>query len=907
MPEPLPKFKSPEEELAYLRGELARREAAIGERMPLSEVKKEEIGKAIIKEYAEKKPAAVLPPERIMPAKEAEGITLKLKPETHDSQMAELLGLLLEKGIRNVLTLLERSGNSHLEDDFHRFLVQYIIAAGEPPGLTPDSRYWASTHLALFEVTLPGLGVSEREPKSFKEFIAKMEQFYSGLSDVPYYTLEIAVSAGSDEVVVYAAVPRNKADLFEKQVLGFYPDARINSAPNDYNIFNMEGSHVGGYFKLAEDDALSLKNYEEFGEDPISAVLNVFAKLKREGEGAALQLVIRPGDASLIKRYKAILAELQKGKSFKKALDVWGSFGKEFGIATKKLFFGHPEKKEEEKKIDEKSIEKVNFKMKSPLAAAAIRLVASAETAARAEEIISDLTSAFHQFSEAGGNSLIFESVLGKDNPEFIRQFTYRLPEAGKFLNLNLKELASIFHFPAGVTSMPQLKEATAKSAPAPMELPKEGILLGANSYRGRDTNIFYAKEDRMRHFYVLGQTGTGKTTILKNMVIQDIKNGDGVCFIDPHGSDVQDILGHIPKERIDDVIYFDPSYTARPMALNMLEFDPKFPEHKSLVVNDLMAIFSKLFDLKTSGGPMFEQYFRNSALLVMEHSESGNTLLEIGRVMGDKDFRDYKLANCKNPIITEFWKNAERTTGEQSLANFVGYITSKFDVFISNEIMRPVVLQEKSSFNFREIMDNKKILLVNLAKGRLGELNANLIGLVLVGRILMAALSRVDMFGKEMNDFYLYIDEFQNVTTDATAQILSEARKYRLSLNIAHQFIGQLPDNIKTAVFGNVGSMAIFRVGADDAKYLESQFAPIFMADDITKLPNFNAYLKLLIGGQPQKPFNIRLMPPIKGQSEIVDPIKELSYRKYGRPREEIEAEIASKFKKWEDVTNKE
>jgi len=203
--------------------------------------------------------------------------------------------------------------------------------------------------------------------------------------------------------------------------------------------------------------------------------------------------------------------------------------------------------------------------------------------------------------------------------------------------------------------------------------------------------------------------------------------------------------------------------------------------------------------------------------------------------------------------------------------------------------------------------MDNKKILLVNLAKGRLGELNANLIGLVLVGRILMAALSRVDMFGKEMNDFYLYIDEFQNVTTDATAQILSEARKYRLSLNIAHQFIGQLPDNIKTAVFGNVGSMAIFRVGADDAKYLESQFAPIFMADDITKLPNFNAYLKLLIGGQPQKPFNIRLMPPIKGQSEIVDPIKELSYRKYGRPREEIEAEIASKFKKWEDVTNKE
>ncbi|OGI61393.1 hypothetical protein A2645_01735 [Candidatus Nomurabacteria bacterium RIFCSPHIGHO2_01_FULL_39_9] len=426
----------------------------------------------------------------------------------------------------------------------------------------------------------------------------------------------------------------------------------------------------------------------------------------------------------------------------------------------------------------------------------------------------------------------------------------------------------------------------------------KEGIILGTNSYRGRDTEIRFAPEDRVRHFYVIGQTGTGKTNILKNMVIQDIKNGEGVCFIDPHGSDVQDILAHVPKGRADDVIYFDPSYVPRPMALNMLEYDPKYPEQKTLIVNELMAIFSKLFDLKTSGGPLFEQYFRNSALLVMEHPESGNTLLEVGRVLGSKDFRDFKLANCKNPIIVEFWKNAEKTTGEQSLANFVPYITSKFDIFISNDIMRPVVLQEKSSFNFREVMDNKKILLVNLAKGRLGEINANLIGLVLVGKILMAALSRVDMFGLKMNDFYLYIDEFQNVTTDASAQILSEARKYRLSLNIAHQFIAQLPENIKDAVFGNVGSLAVFRVGTDDAKYLETQLAPVFSADDIVKLPNFNAYLKLLIKGNPAKPFNVMPAGPMPGNPEVVMALKELSYLKFGRPREEIEAEIAKKYK---------
>jgi len=302
---------------------------------------------------------------------------------------------------------------------------------------------------------------------------------------------------------------------------------------------------------------------------------------------------------------------------------------------------------------------------------------------------------------------------------------------------------------------------------------------------------------------------------------------------------------------------------------------------------------------MKTSGGPMFEQYFKNSAFLIMEDPESGCTLLEISRVLSDKAFRDMKLSKCKNPIISQFWKNAEQTTGDQSLANFVPYITSKFDNFISNDIMRPVVLQEKSVFNFREIMDNKKILLVNLSKGKLGEMNANLIGLVLVGKIQMAALSRVDMFGQKMNDFFLYIDEFQNVTTDSIASILSEARKYRLSLNIAHQYISQLEESIKNAVFGNVGSMAVFRVSTDDAQFLESKFKPTFTASDLMKLDNYNAYLSMLVNGQPTKPFNIETIKPTEGNMEIVSKIKELSYLKYGSPREEVEAEIMEKYKK--------
>ena len=455
---------------------------------------------------------------------------------------------------------------------------------------------------------------------------------------------------------------------------------------------------------------------------------------------------------------------------------------------------GKKEKEEEKKEkymkgrraVDEGAVEKIGNKIKSTIMKANIRVIASGETKERAEVILKEIESSFNQFSETASNSFVFEQASGSELKKLFHDFSYRTFSSDKTLPLNLKELASVFHFPVGIGSQPQLKEAKAGIAPAPIEMGHEGIILGINSYRGRDTEIHLAREDRMRHFYVIGQTGTGKTNIMLNMITQDIKNGDGCCYIDPHGTDIQTILSRIPKERIDDVIYFDPAYTARPMGLNMLEYDPKYPEQKTFVVNEMMGIFNKLFDMKIGGGPMFEQYFRNSAFLVMEDPESGSTLLEITRVLADKEFRDLKLARCKNPIIKQFWVSAEQTTGDQSLANFVPYISSKFDNFISNDIMRPVVLQQNSVFNFRKIMDEKKILLVNLSKGRLGDINANLIGLVLVGKIQMAALSRVDMFGKPMNDFYLYIDEFQNVTTDSIASILSEARKYRLSLNIA-------------------------------------------------------------------------------------------------------------------------
>ncbi len=400
-----------------------------------------------------------------------------------------------------------------------------------------------------------------------------------------------------------------------------------------------------------------------------------------------------------------------------------------------------------------------------------------------------------------------------------------------------------------------------------------------------------------MRHVYVIGQTGTGKTVMLKNMILQDIYAGRGCCFIDPHGEDIVDILGNIPKERWGDVIYFDPAHTENVMGLNMLEFDRNKPEQKTFVINELFSIFKKLFAESSpeSMGPAFEQYFRNSAALVMEHPESGCTLFDISRVLSDEDYRNYKLAHSKNPLINQFFKNALATTGESGFENYVPYITNKFDIFTSNEIMRPIIGQEKSSFNVLDIMDNEKIFLVNLSKGRLGEINANLIGLILVGKFLMAALGRENP--SEKPPFYLYLDEFQNISTPSISAILSEARKYKLSLTMAHQYIKQLPENIKSAVFGNVGNKIVFRVSEEDAKFLEASFAPVFSAADIMKIENLNAYVSILVNGYPQKPFNIKEGFPPRGDKEVIKILKEISYEKYARPRAEVEAEIMKKF----------
>ncbi|MDR3519665.1 MAG: type IV secretion system DNA-binding domain-containing protein [Candidatus Pacebacteria bacterium] len=914
----MPKFKTPEDELNYLRAHVEMREKEL---INIGHIENagDDAAKDVIGLYKEIPAEEFVHKSNILKEKEVESIVLALRPEPHDNVMEELLGIVITKGVRNALSVVEAMNNPHIDADFHRILIQYIKNGYAKLDFKESSPQYKALNMTLFEITLPPSVDEADKSKGFKEFIGAMEQFYAGMQSIGegkynekenYFVLEVGLGINTDEVVVFAAIPNKHISLFEKQILAFYHNAKIREVTDDYNVFNDGGFSVGAYASFTQRDVMPIKTYDKIEHDPMNPILNVFSQLKTAGEGAAIQVVIMPAGEKFINEFHKILDDVKDGYSVKNAADNFYKINHAFLKAGKGLLFGYKEKKEEVKEksikgrraIDEGAAEKIGNKIKSTIMKANIRVVASGTTRERAEAVLKEIESSFNQFSEAASNSFVFEQANGSELKQLFHDFSYRTFSAEHTLPLNLQELSSVFHFPVGIGGQPQLKEAKAGIAPAPIEMGQQGIVIGVNSYRGRDTEIHLAREDRMRHFYVIGQTGTGKTNIMLNMITQDIRNGDGCCYIDPHGTDIQTILSRIPPERIDDVIYFDPAYTARPMGLNMLEYDPKYPEQKTFVVNEMMGIFNKLFDMKVGGGAMFEQYFRNSAFLVMEDPESGSTLLEITRVLADKEFRDLKLSRCKNPIIKQFWISAEQTTGDQSLANFVPYISSKFDNFISNDIMRPVVLQQNSVFNFRKIMDEKKILLVNLSKGRLGDINANLIGLVLVGKIQMAALSRVDMFGKPMNDFYLYIDEFQNVTTDSIASILSEARKYRLSLNIAHQYIAQLEDNIKNAVFGNVGSMAVFRVGTEDATFLEPRFKPQFSASDITKLDNYNAYVNMLVNGQPTKPFNIKTLPPEKGSSmDVVDSLKQLSYEKYGRDREEVEAEIMARFSSME------
>ncbi|HBT81454.1 hypothetical protein A2757_02830 [Candidatus Giovannonibacteria bacterium RIFCSPHIGHO2_01_FULL_48_47] len=759
----------------------------------------------------------------------------------------------------------------------------------------------SSLSLQLFLVSVPESREEGKENpnEARKNFIAQMEKFLMGFGGMKNksFALELAAHNNGAEIFFYVAAPRKFEKLVEGQLHGAFPEAKIDKV-NDYNIFNPDGISRGAILELEKNKFLPLKTYQKIESDPVETITSAFSKIDEFDEGAALQLVLRPSAEKLEKSIHSVTEKLKQGKSRKEVLGE-KSLAEETIEIFKKPKSQRPEEKNKPVVYDEELVKILEEKAGKMIFDANVRLIVSAGSDAETDRIMKEFEAGFYQFSSPEGNSFKIRNVFGSRLRKLNEDFSFRFFDEDTAIPLNVEEIASIYHFPYSKKAAPQVRMLKAREAAPPVNLPKEGILVGRSAFRGTSQEVRIKKDDRRRHFYTIGQTGTGKSVLMQNMIIQDIRAGEGVAVIDPHGELIEKILALVPRERAEDVIYFDPGDVQYPMGLNMLEYDAARPEQKTMIVNELLEIFNKLFNMSVAGGPMFEQYFRNAALLVMDDPESGNTLLEIERVLADKSFRDYKLSRSKNIVVETFWKQiAEKAGGEAALQNMVPYVVSKFDTFLANEIMRPIIAQEKSAFNIREVMDNKKILLLNLSKGRLGELNSSLLGLIMVGKILMAALSRVNVDESQRPDFYLYIDEFQNVTTKSIATILSEARKYKLNLILTHQFIGQLEEEIQKAVFGNVGSICSFRIGSDDGEYMEKQFQPVFSAHDLLNIDNYNAYLKLLIDGQTSKPFNIKTIPPETGNPQMADYIKQLSRSKYSRPREEVEEEIRRRHK---------
>jgi len=758
----------------------------------------------------------------------------------------------------------------------------------------------------VLAVTLPRSEVEsgdQNQAGAWEREINLSEQLISSLSAIKRpVVFEVAVRHDSEAISFVVAVPQAFVDFATRQIQGFFPTAKVENEA-DYTIFFPSGSHAEAFLSLERPYIFPINTFREAGVDTFAPILNAFSKIEEKTEGAALQIIIEPAGERQHKLALKAFDGLRQGLSAKAVIDG------DYSVSAKdvyKALFDNKKTVEgepaipEPKKIDEEAIKAGQMKISKPLFYTNIRLITSAQNNERADDLMLSISNAFSGFSSPHRNSF---KVMKLNRPKPARRlvFDYIFREFNyeEKMILNAEELASVFHFPTKTTEVPRLNLSRAKEAPAPAGLPTEGLVLGQNVFRGDVRDVRLAEEDRRRHLYMIGQTGTGKSTMMLNLAVQDMKEGKGLCVIDPHGDLVGKILALVPPERAEDVIVFDPGDLSRPLGLNMLEFDPTKPQEKTFIVNEMQAIFNQLF-LKETMGPMFEKYMRGAMLLLMEDAvNEPATIMEIPRVFTDQTFRERKLARINNQMVIDFWtKEAPKTSGEQGLANMGPYITSKFDNFISNDYLRPIIGQTKSAFNFRQVMDEGKILLVNLSKGKVGDINSALLGMIITGRLLLSALSREDMSAETRRDFYLYIDEFQNYTTDSIATILSEARKYRLNLTIAHQFIAQLKDNIREAVFGNVGNLVAFRVGDTDGEKLAKFFEPTFNQKDLIGIENLTAVAKIMIKGEPSVPFSLKFTWPTNGSDPLAEKIRELSRLTYGRDLNDIEGEIIKRLR---------
>jgi len=708
--------------------------------------------------------------------------------------------------------------------------------------------------------------------------------------------LAFEIVAVHGEIRFYLGVPRSVRQLVELQIQAQYPQAHIEEA-EDYNVFGANGTIRGTMLKLTKPFFFPIRTYRKLDSDPLNAITNVLSKVQAQ-EGAAIQILIRPKASNWNARGRAIARSMQEGKSLSEAMGKGGGNLLMASFQSEKDRYMQQQKAPYLTPMEQELVRTMEEKAGKPGFDANIRIVTSSPLAANAQVHLENIVNAFTQFvAPESGNQFRRTTVVTTGT--LLQDFIFRHFDESKRMVLTSEELNSIYHFPLPQTETPNIKWLAAKQSSAPVNIPTEGITLGHNRYRGTDVVVKMKPVDRRRHVYVIGTTGSGKTVLMQEMAKQDIRNGEGVCIVDPHGSFVDDVLPCIPPERMHDVVIFDPSDTERPVGLNMLE--ARHPEERDFVVQEMIAIFMKLFPPEMIG-PMFEHNMRNAMLTLMEDEEYPGTIADIPRMFTDKAFQQYKLTKVKDPVVRAFWEKEMAKTSDFHKSEMLGYLVSKVGRFVENAMMRNIIGQPKSGFNFREIMDQRKILLVNLSKGKIGEVNAALLGLIIVSKLQMAALGRADVSESQRPDFYLYIDEFQNFITDSIATILSEARKYKLNMTMAHQYMGQLSQGadtkVRDAVLGNVGTMVAFRIGVEDAEILEKQFAPTFSAFDLVNQQRYTAYIRLLIDNTAAAPFHMQTYPPTVGDAHVAEAAKQYSRLRYGKDRAVVEAEILERTK---------
>ncbi len=715
-----------------------------------------------------------------------------------------------------------------------------------------------------------------------------------------HFSLEMI--AKDNFIHYYAIVPAVLTETVKQAIQSAYPTARVEEKREE-NIFkggNGAESVAGAELTLNKESYLPIATYEETKRDAQTALLNALSTVG-QNEGAAVQILFRPAQKMWSEKGKEYIEKTQKGE---KTDSSFGTNLSNLAVDLLRAPWEVPSEHDNTKEtnpitnIKQDEMTAIANKMRFPAFETLIRVVVSSSSKARSEALLGGIVSAFSQFDSPELNGFKVNTL--KNTKKLIIDYTFRFfPLRLQSSVLNSVELASIFHLPEqNAIPNSQVERQLVKQVDGPAKLATEGLFLGTNEFRGDRKPIYLQEKDRRRHMYVIGQTGMGKSVFLENLAFQDMCDGRGFAFIDPHGDAVEAILKRVPEERMDDIIYFDPADIEHPVGMNMFEFTTE--DQKDFIVQEGISMLQSLFDPQNQGffGPRGQHMFRNAALLLMS-DPAGATFIDIPQCFTDPEFVKSKLKYVTDKAVYDYWtKEFPASQKSNDAGEVITWFASKWGPFIANTIMRNTLGQVKSGFNIREIMDNKKIFLVNLSKGRLGDINANLLGMIFVMKFQQAAMSRQDIPEDQRQDFCLYVDEFQNFATDSFESILSEARKYRLNLIVANQFMTQLTEKIREALLGNVGTIICGRIGVTDAELMVKAFTPTFTAEDLTKTPNFAAVAKVMMFDMPSAPFTINLPAPMGEPSEeLMESLKNYSATKFGKTRAEVEKEIQDRW----------